>query len=423
MKKLTEMTKAELLAFQQDVQKQYDAWKAKGLKLDMSRGKPNSKQVDLSNDLFKLPLDGCFKMDGLDVRNYGTLDGLPSCKALFADLLGVKAEEVFCGGNASLTLMFDTISKAYTHGLLHSKQPWCKLDKVKFLCPAPGYDRHFKICQTFGMEMITIKMTENGPDMDAVEAAVKDPAVKGMWCVPKYSNPDGIIYSDETISRIAHLKPAAEDFILMWDNAYCVHEIEGDFVPFKDILTECRNAGNPDMPFEFASTSKITFPGGGISCFACSVDNMAYMKKLIGAQSISFDKINQFRHVLFLKDKATTIEHMKKHAAMMKPKFDAVLAALDAEIAPLGIATYHRPKGGYFISLFTMPGCAKRTNLLTKEAGVTMTGAGATYPYGKDPEDSNLRIAPTYPSVDELEEAVQVFCVALKLAAVEKLLG
>ena len=310
MKKLTEMTKAELLAFQQDAQKQYDAWKAKGLKLDMSRGKPNSKQVDLSNELFKLPLDGSYKMDGLDVRNYGTLDGLPSCKAYFADVLGVKPEEVFCGGNASLTLMYDTIAKAYTHGLLHSKQPWAKLDKVKFLCPAPGYDRHFKICQTFGMEMITIKMTEFGPDMDAVEEAVKDPAVKGMWCVPKYSNPDGIIYSDETVSRIAHLKPAAEDFLLMWDNAYCVHEIEGDFVPFKDILTECRNAGNPDMPFEFASTSKITFPGGGISCFACSEDNMAYMKKLIGMQSISFDKINQFRHVLFLKDKATTIEHM-----------------------------------------------------------------------------------------------------------------
>ncbi|MEG1524984.1 MAG: aminotransferase class I/II-fold pyridoxal phosphate-dependent enzyme [Clostridia bacterium] len=423
MRQLTEMTKSELLAFKENVQKQYDAQKAKGLKLDMSRGKPASVQVDLSNELLKLPADENYFTDGLDSRNYGALEGLPSCRALFADILGVQAAEVFVGGNASLTLMYDTIAKAYTNGLLHSKMPWAKLDKIKFLCPSPGYDRHFKICQTFGMEMITIRMTEVGPDMDAVEEAVKDPAVKGMWCVPKYSNPDGITYSDETIHRIASLKPSAEDFILMWDNAYCIHEFDGEFVPFRDILSECRNAGNPDMPFEFASTSKVTFPGGGISCFACSTDNMTYMKKLIGMQTISYDKINQLRHVLFLKDKATTLKHMKKHAAFMKPKFDAVLDLLDAEIAPLGIATYHRPNGGYFISLNTMPGCAKRTNQLTKEAGVVMTGAGATYPLGIDPKDENLRIAPTYPPLDELKDAMAVFCTCLKLAAVEKLLA
>ncbi len=423
MKKLAEMSRDELIAFKAAAQKEYDALKGKGLKLDMSRGKPNSKQIDISNDLFKLPLDGNFKMDGIDVRNYGTLDGLPSCRAMFADILGCKTEEVFCGGNASLTLMYDTIAKAFTHGLLHSERPWSKEEKIKFLCPAPGYDRHFSICKTFNIEMITIEMTETGPDMDAVESYIKDPAVKGIWCVPKFSNPDGIIYSDETVHRIASMKPAAPDFIVMWDNAYCVHEFDGDFVPFPDIIAECRNAGNPDMVFEFASTSKITFPGGGVSCFACSVDNMAYMKKLIGMQSISFDKINQFRHVLFLKDRAHTIEHMKKHAALMKPKFDMVLSKLNAQIAPLGIATWHTPKGGYFVSLNTMEGCAKRTNLLAKEAGVAMTGAGATYPYGNDPKDSNLRIAPTFPPIEELDVAMDVFCASLKLAAAEKLLG
>lgn len=423
MKQLTEWTKPELLAFKEDVQKQFDALKGLGLKLDMSRGKPSSAQVDLSNDLFKMPLDGNYKMDGIDARNYGNLEGLPSARAYFADLLGTKAEEIFVGGNASLTLMYDVIAKAYTHGLLHSKTPWAKLDRVKFLCPSPGYDRHFKICETFGMEMIVIPMTEQGPDMDAVEKAVQDPQVKGMWCVPKYSNPDGIVYSDATVRRIAHLRPAAEDFVLMWDNAYCVHEFDGEFVPFLDILTECRDAGNPDMPFEFASTSKVTFPGGGISCFACSVENMTYMKKLIGMQSISYDKINQLRHVLYLKDRATTLEHMKKHAAFMKPKFDVVLEKLDEEIAPLGIATWHRPVGGYFVSLNTMPGCAKRTNALAREAGVNMTGAGATYPYGKDPKDENLRIAPSYPPLEELKSAMDVFCTCLKLATVEKLLG
>ena len=422
-KQLNQMTEEELATFYQEACAAYEEEKAKGLKLDMSRGKPASAQLDLSNDLLNYPLDGNYVMDGIDARNYGGLDGLPSAKAYFADILGVVPEEVFVGGNASLELMYDTVSKAYTHGLLHSETPWAKLSKVKFLCPSPGYDRHFKVSETFGMELVTIPVTENGPDMDAVEAAIQDPAVKGMWCVPKYSNPDGIIYSGETVSRIARMKPAAPDFLLMWDNAYCIHEFEGDFVPFPDILTECRKAGNPDMPFEFASTSKVTFPGAGVSCFAASPANIAYMKKLIGMQVISFDKVNELRHVLYLKDKATTLAHMKKHAAFLKPKFDAVLDYLDGEIAPLGIATWHRPKGGYFISLNTMDGCAKRTNLLAREAGVNMTGAGATFPYGVDPRDRNLRIAPSYPTPEELRAAIAVFGASLKLASAEKLLG
>ena len=319
--------------------------------------------------------------------------------------------------------MYDTIAKAYTHGLLHSEKPWAKLDKVKFLCPAPGYDRHFKISESFGMEMITIAMTADGPDMDAVEQAIQDPCVKGMWCVPKYSNPEGVIYSDETIRRIAAMKPAAKDFILMWDNAYCIHEFDGDYVPFPDILSLCREAGNPDMVFEYASTSKVTFPGAGISVMATSVDNMKYMTGLLSIQTISYDKVNQLRHIRFLKDKASTLELMKKHAAIMKPKFDAVLNALDTEIAPLGIAQWKRPKGGYFVSVDTIDGLAKRTLALCKEAGVVMTGAGATFPYGVDPRDRNIRIAPSLPPVEELEEAMQVFCTCLRLAALEKLMA
>ncbi len=423
MSSIYKMTNQELNDLYNATKQQYEACKEKGLKLDMSRGKPEPAQLDLSSGLFDLPLPTDVKCDGIDSRNYGTLDGLPSCRAMFADILGVDVDEVFAAGNASLTLMYDTIAKAYTHGLLMSDTPWAKLDKIKFLCPAPGYDRHFKICESFGMEMITIPMNADGPDMDMVEREIKDPAVKGIWCVPKYSNPAGIIFSDATIARLASMKPAAKDFVIMWDNAYCVHEFDGDFVPFKDIIAECRNAGNPNMVFEFASTSKITFPGAGVSCFACSKENMAYMKKLIGIQAISYDKVNQLRHVQFLKDKAHTIEHMKKHAAFMKPKFDVVIEYLDREIAPLGFAEYHRPKGGYFISLDTMAGCAKRTHALAKEAGVVMTGAGATFPYGKDPEDRNLRIAPSYPQLDELKAAVEVLCVCLKLAALEKVLN
>ena len=418
------MTKDQLQAEHEKVSKAFEALKAKNLKLDMSRGKPGKAQLDLVSDILTVlakPED-CV-VDGLDARNYGELAGLKCAREYFAEVLGCKPEECFAGGNASLTLMYDTISKAYTHGLLHSEKPWAKLDKVKFLCPSPGYDRHFKISQSFGMELITIAMTETGPDMDAVEEAVKDPTVKGMWCVPKYSNPEGIIYSAETIDRIAHLKPAASDFLLMWDNAYCVHEFDGDYVPFPDMLSLCREAGNPDMVFEYASTSKITLPGAGVSVMAASVDNMKYMTGLLGIQSISYDKVNQLRHVKYLQNKAHTLELMKKHAAIMKPKFDAVVNTLDKEIAPLGIAQWKRPKGGYFVSLDTMDGLAKRTLALCKEAGVVMTGAGATFPYGVDPRDRNIRIAPSLPPVEELEVAIDVFCTCLKLAALEKLLA
>ena len=416
------MTPAQLQAERETVAKKFEELKAKGLKLDMSRGKPGKAQLDLVSDILTIlnNPEQCV-VDGLDVRNYGELEGLPCAKRYFADVLGCKPEECFVGGNASLTLMYDTISKAFTHGLLHSERPWCKEEKVKFLCPAPGYDRHFKITESFGMELITINMTETGPDMDAVEEAVKDPAVKGMWCVPKYSNPEGVIYSDETIKRIVNLKPAAPDFLLMWDNAYCVHEFDGDFVPFADILTLCREAGNPDMVFEYASTSKVTLPGAGISVMATSVDNLKYMSKLMGIQSISYDKVNQLRHVLFLKDKENTLALMKKHAEIMKPKFDSVLKALDEQIAPLGIAEWKHPKGGYFVSVDTMDGLAKRTLALCKEAGVVMTGAGATFPYGVDPRDRNIRIAPSLPPVAELDIAIDVFCTCLKLAALEKL--
>ena len=418
------MNQAQLQTEYELVAKKFEDLKGKNLKLDMSRGKPGKEQLDLVSDMLTVlakPED-CVQ-DGLDVRNYGELTGLPSAKKLFAEILGCQPEECFIGGNASLNLMYDTISKAYTHGLLHSEKPWAKLDTVKFLCPSPGYDRHFKVSQSFGMELITIDMTETGPDMDAVEAAVKDPAVKGMWCVPKYSNPDGIIYSSETIDRIARLKPAAPDFLLMWDNAYCIHEFEGDYLPFPDMLSICREAGNPDMVFEFASTSKVTFPGAGVSVMASSVENIKYMTGLIGIQTISADKINQLRHVRYLKDKAYTLELMKKHAAVLAPKFRTVLDALDKEIAPLGIASWKRPKGGYFVSLNTADGLAKRTLALCKEAGVVMTGAGATYPYGKDPRDRNIRIAPSLPPVAELETAIDVFCVCLRLAALEKLMG
>lgn len=418
------MSRSEQMEELQKQQANLEALKAKGLKLDMSRGKPGKAQLDLVSDILTVLTDpaDCI-VDGTDVRNYGILAGLPAAKALFADVLGCKPEECFIGGTASLTLMYDTIAKAYTHGLLHSEKPWCKLDKVKFLCPAPGYDRHFKITESFGFELITVEMTPDGPDMDQVEELVKDPEVKGIWCVPKYSNPDGIIYSEETIRRFAHLKPAAPDFVLMWDNAYCVHEFDGDYVPFPDIISLCREAGNPDMVFEYASTSKITFPGAGISVMAASEANQKYMQKLLGVQMISYDKVNQLRHVKYLKNKEGTIAVMKKHAGVLGPKFKMVLDTLEREIAPLGIAEWQKPKGGYFVSVNTMDGIAKRTLALCKEAGVVMTSAGATFPYGKDPRDRNIRVAPSLPPVSELEQAMEVFCVSMKIAALEKLLS
>ena len=417
------MSATDMQKAYQELTVEFEGWKAKNLKLNMARGKPSKAQLDSVSGILTVLTDPaeCI-VDGMDARNYGELGGLPCAKAYWADMLGCKQSEVFVGGTASLTLMYDVIAKAYTHGLKNSPRPWCKEEKVKFLCPAPGYDRHFRITESFGAELITIPMTATGPDMDLVEKYVQDPAVKGIWCVPKYSNPEGIIYSDETISRFANLKPAAPDFTIMWDNAYCVHEFEGDFVPFADILTLCRETGNPDMVYEFASTSKITFPGAGISVMATSEENLKYMQKLLGVQMISYDKVNQLRHVKFLQNREHTLEVMKNHAAIMAPKFTVVLEMLDKEIAPWGFAQWNKPKGGYFVSLNTMPGTAKRALALCKEAGVVMTDAGATYPYGIDPQDSNIRIAPSLPPVEELKQAMEVFCLCLKIAALEKML-
>ena len=421
MKKYSDMSKEELLTLKAQLDKEYADIKAKGLALDMSRGKPSADQLDLSMGLMNvLSSDSDLKCEtGVDCRNYGVIDGIPEAKRLLGEMSEVDPDHIIIYGNSSLNVMFDSIARSMTQGVM-GNTPWCKLDKVKFLCPVPGYDRHFKITESFGFELITIPMTPTGPDMDLVEEAVKDPAVKGMWCVPKYSNPDGIVYSDETIARIAALKPAAPDFALMWDNAYCIHEFDGDFVPFRDILTLCREAGNPDMVYEFASTSKVTLPGAGFSVMATSEANQAYLQKLIGIQTISYDKVNSLRHVRYLKDKAHTLELMKKHAAILNPKFQCVLRHLDTEIAPLGIASWQRPKGGYFVSVNTKPGLAKRTLALCKEAGVVMTGAGATFPYGRDPQDSNIRIAPSLPPVEELEQAMEIFCTSLRLAALEQ---
>ena len=420
----SEMTRSELMHEQELCMAELEALKAQGLKLNMARGKPGREQLDMVSDILTVltDADDCFS-DGVDARNYGELAGLKEARELFAGILGCKAEECIVGGSASLQLMYDAVSKAYTHGLNHAACPWHKLEKVKWLCPAPGYDRHFKITESFGFELVTVPMTPAGPDMDAVEELIKDPAVKGMWCVPKYSNPDGIIYSADTVRRIAAMKAAAPDFMLMWDNAYCVHEFDGDYVSFPDIISLCREAGNPDMVYEFASTSKITFPGAGISVMASSVDNIERVKKLMGVQMISYDKINQLRHVRYLKDKEHTLALMKKHAAILGPKFKCVLSHLNEEISPLGIAQWQEPKGGYFVSVYTLPGLARRTLALCKEAGVVMTGAGATYPYGVDPSDSNIRIAPSFPSTEELDKAMHIFCVCLRAAALEKLLA
>lgn len=417
------MTKEQLQAEYNAVFAHFTSCKEKNLKLNMARGKPAASQLDLVNDILTCLVDPkeCFT-DGMDARNYGELAGVPAARAYWADVLGCKPEQTIVGGSSSLNLMYDVIAHAYTHGLTHSPRPWCKEEVVKFLCPSPGYDRHFKITESLGAELITVPMTAEGPDMNVVEDLVKDPQVKGIWCVPKYSNPDGIIYSDETIRRLAGLKAAAPDFTIMWDNAYCVHEFSGEYVEFPDIISICKEAGNPDMVYEFASTSKITFPGAGISVLASSEANIAYMMDILGVQIISYDKINQLRHVKFLKNKAHTLEVMKKHASVLGPKFQMVLDMLDKEIAPCGFGQWVAPKGGYFVSFNTMPGTAKRALALCKEAGVVMTSAGATFPYGKDPQDSNIRIAPSLPPVNELEMAMDVFCTCLKLAALEKLL-
>jgi DNA-binding transcriptional MocR family regulator len=417
-------TREELQQEQSKLLARYVALKQEDLKLDMSRGKPSKLQLDLVSDILTVLTDpnDCI-IDGVDSRNYGDLAGLPCAREYWADVLGCKPEQTFVGGNASLTLMYDLIARAYAYGLKDSPKPWCKEEKIKFLCPSPGYDRHFRITESFGFELIIVPMTPDGPDMDLVEELVKDPTVKGIWCVPKYSNPQGYNYSEETIDRFANLKPAAPDFAIMWDNAYCVHEFEGDFVPFRDILTLCAEAGRPNMVYEFASTSKITLPGAGISVMASSEENIAYHLKHIGVQTISYDKLNQLRHVKFLQNREHTLEIMKRHAAIMAPKFKMVLKMLRRELTNKGVAHWHLPTGGYFVCVAAMPGTAKRTLELCKAAGVTLTPAGATHPYGIDPEDSMIRIAPSLPPIEELEKAMQVFCVSLKLAALEKMLS
>ena len=402
----------------------YEELKAENLKLDMSRGKPSKLQLDMVSDILGILIEPAECMiDGNDCRNYGDLAGLKCAREYWADVLGCMPSQTFVGGNASLSLMHDLIARAYTHGLTDSPRPWCREEKLKFLCPSPGYDRHFRITETYGFEMIVVPMTPDGPDMDVVEELVKDPAVKGIWCVPKYSNPQGYTYSEETVDRFANLKPAAPDFAIMWDNAYCVHEFDGDFEPFRDIISLCAEAGRPNMVYEFASTSKITFPGAGISVMASSEENIAYQLKLIAVQTISYDKINQLRHVKYLKNREHTIELMKKHAVFMAPKFEMVLRMLRRQLTNKGIAHWHHPKGGYFVCVAAMPGTAKRTLELCKQAGVTLTEAGATYPYGVDPQDSMIRIAPSLPPVEELEKAMNVFCTSLRLAAIEKILG
>ena len=411
------MSKQELLSEQEALLKRFEEYKAMGLKLDMSRGKPSKEQLDLSMDMLK-PID--YTENGFDVRNYGILDGLQSCKELFAQLLDVDAKNVLVGPAASLNLMYDYICQCYCEGVLGST-PWSKLDSVKFLCPVPGYDRHFTILDHFGIEMINVPMTAEGPDMEVIEELIKDESVKGMFCVPKYSNPQGITFSDETVKRIARMKPAAKDFRIVWDNAYCVHDIkdEGD-----ELLNIFRVDGvNEDMIIEVCSTAKMTFPGAGISALVASDANMKQIKNRLNCQTISYDKMNQLRHVRFFKNLDGIKAHMKKHAAIMKPKFDMVIEHLENELGGLGIASWIDPKGGYFISLDVMNGCAKRVGELCKEAGVTLTTIGATYPYFNDPKDSNIRIAPSLPPVAELDTATRILCVSVKLAAIEKLLG
>ena len=426
MKPYREMSREELLSLKAELEKQFEDAKGKGLKLDMSRGKPTPAQLDMAMELMDT-LNSESDMNtenGMDTRNYGLMDGIPEAKRLMADMMGgVPAQNVIVYGNASLSIMYDTVSRSVTHGVLGST-PWCKLDKVKFLCPAPGYDRHFAITKHFGIEMITIPMTPEGPDMDLVEKYVsEDPAVKGIWCVPKYSNPQGISYSDETVRRFAALKPAAEDFRIYWDNAYVVHHLYDDKQDeILEILSECEKAGNPDMVYEFSSTSKVSFSGAGISAFAASKANIEEAKRFMTIQTIGHDKVNQLRHARYFKNLDGIKAHMRKHADIIRPKFEAVLAVLDKELGGLGIGEWTRPRGGYFISFDAMEGCAKAIVAKCKDAGVVLTGAGATFPYGMDPKDSNIRIAPTYPTADEMAEASDLFVLCVKLVSVEKLL-
>ncbi len=421
MKQYSQMTAAELQAEYNAVKQRYDEFLAQGLKLDMSRGKPGPDQLELSVGMLDTVTSSTDlkSRDGVDCRNYGGLDGLTEIKELFADILEVPVDNVIVGGNASLNMMFDTISQAMTHGM--GGEPWMKQGNVKFLCPVPGYDRHFGICEYFGIEMINVPYTDEGPDMDMVEELIKDEKVKGMWCVPKYSNPDGIVYSDRVVKRLAAMKPAADDFRIFWDNAYVVHPIFGECDRMLGIYDECVKAGCPDKVIMFTSTSKITFPGAGVAAMAASDANIERIKKRMNYQTIGPDKLNHLRHVRFLPNIEAVSEQMGKHAAKMRPKFEAVLTVLDRELGGLDIARWKKPNGGYFISMFSEKGCAKRIVGLCREAGLILTSAGATYPYGIDPDDSNIRIAPSFPSPEELTKAAELLCVATRLATLELL--
>ena len=424
MKPYAEMTKAELQALKKELSAKYREYQGKDLKLDMSRGKPSIDQLDLSMgmlDVLTSDMDLTCE-DGTDCRNYGVLDGISEAKELLADMMEVAPDHIIIYGNSSLNVMYDTVSRSMTHGVM-GNTPWCKLDKVKFLCPVPGYDRHFAITEYFGIEMINIPMTPTGPDMDMVEKLVaSDDSIKGIWCVPKYSNPQGISYSDQTVRRFARLKPAAPDFRIYWDNAYTIHHLyDMDQDHLIEILAECKRAGNPDMVYKFASTSKISFPGSGIAAIAASQNNLVDIKKQLRIQTIGHDKVNQLRHVRFFGDIHGMVEHMKKHADILRPKFEAVLETLDRELEGLGIGTWTTPKGGYFIAFDSLDGCAKAIVAKCKKAGLVMTGAGATYPYGKDPHDSNIRIAPSYPPLNDLKQAMELFALCVKLVSVEKL--
>ena len=426
MKPYSEMTKEELLELKRDLSDQYREFQGKNLTLDMSRGKPSAEQLDLSMGLMDvLSSDSDLTCeDGTDCRNYGGLDGISEAKELLADMIEVPADNIIIYGNSSLNVMYDTVARAMTHGIMGST-PWAKLDKVKFLCPVPGYDRHFAITEHFGIEMINIPMTSDGPDMDLVEQYVEnDPAVKGIWCVPKYSNPQGITYSDETVHRFAKLNPAAEDFRIFWDNAYCIHHLyNGEPAQILNILEECEKAGNPDMVYEFVSTSKVVFPGSGMAALAASTANVASIKKQMAVQTIGHDKVNQLRHVRFFGDNKGMEAHMKKHADLIRPKFEALISIMEEDLGGLDIAEWTNPKGGYFIGFDSMPGCAKEIVAKMKEAGVILTGAGATFPYHIDPQDRNIRLAPTFTTIDELKLASRVFTVCVRLVSAEKLLA
>ena len=425
MKAYKDMSRAELLALKDELEDAYAAFKEKNLKLDMSRGKPSKEQLDLSMDMMDVLRKGVELTgeQGIDCRNYGVLDGIKEAKELLGAISEVDIDKIIIYGNSSLSVMYDTVSRSMTHGVMGST-PWCKLDKVKFLCPVPGYDRHFAITEHFGIEMINVPMTPTGPDMDMIEKLVaEDAAIKGIWCVPKYSNPQGISYSDETVRRFAALKPAAKDFRLYWDNAYSVHHLyDDDQDVVLEILHECEKAGNPDMVYKFTSTSKISFPGSGIAAIATSPANIEDIKKQLMIQTIGHDKVNQLRHVHFFKNLDGVHEHMRKHAAILRPKFEIVLNTLEQELGGLEIGQWTKPKGGYFISFDALDGCAKKIVAKAAEAGVVMTNAGATYPYGKDPHDSNIRIAPSFPTVDELALATQLFVLCVKLVSIDSFL-